>query len=97
MLNLHDLCRLLMLPIGAFTGYVSAAANKTGILAAVLLTVCGLLFAIGLCFASFHLERRLNRFPARVQPVIYLTMPFAGLLAAFLLPVLFTLIIYGHK
>ena len=97
MLNLHDLCRLLMLPIGAFMGFASAAANKTGILAAVLLTVSGLLFAIGLSFGSFHLEKRLSRFPARIQPVIYLTMPFAGLFFAFLLPVLFALIIYGHK
>ncbi|MGD1087171.1 MAG: hypothetical protein ABR955_00385 [Verrucomicrobiota bacterium] len=57
----------------------------------------GLLLGIGMSAASFKFERRLNKLRVGMQSFVYLLIPFVGLLAAHLAPVLLALIIFGCK
>jgi len=95
MLNSLDVSRLLMLPIGVLSGLFSARDMKAGLLAIILFTFAGLLLGIGSGWLSFKIERQ---FLVRGKNhIVGLLLPFAGLAAAYIAPVLLALIIYGHK
>jgi hypothetical protein len=92
MLNLADLCRLLMLPFGAIGGLCAAQANKAGALTIIIFTCVGLMLGIGMAWLSFKAERRL--FIGGRHPIAYLLMPLFWLFAAVMVPALFALIIF---
>jgi len=95
MLNLQDFSRLLMMPIGALSGFGSARDLKAGVSAIVLFTFAGALLAFGLMWVSFKFERRFLVRGSR--PFVYLFSPLVWLFAAWLTPALLALFIYGHK
>jgi disulfide bond formation protein DsbB len=98
MLNLPDLSRLLMIPIGAMSGLAAACANKAGTLSIVIFTFIGLLFGFGMIWVSVKFERRfLIRGKHRFHPFVYLFIPFVWIFITWLGPVFLALIVFGHK
>jgi hypothetical protein len=97
MLNWTGLCGLLMPLIGAMSGLGSAHDMKAGILTIILFAFIGLLLGFGMSAACFKIERQSKKIPAGIRPFAYFLIPFVGLVAAYLAPVLLALIILEHK
>lgn len=98
MLNLPDLSRLLMIPIGAMSGLAAACANKAGTLSIVIFTFIGLLLAIGVMWASFKFERRfLIRGNHPLRHIVGFFIPFVWIFLAWFCPVVLALVVFGHK
>ena len=95
MLNWADFSRLLMIFIGALSGFGSARDMKVGILATILFTIGGLVLGFGMSWVSFNFERRFL-FRGK-HPFVYFFIPFVWIFAAWLAPVCLALIVYGHK
>jgi len=97
MLNWHDFSRLLMILIGAVSGLGSAREMKSGTSVVIIFAFIGAFLGFGMGAATFKLERWLKKLPAGMRPLLYFLIPFVGILAAWLAPVLLALIILGHK
>lgn len=98
MLNFADLFGLLIILAGPVSGFVAAYAHKAGLASAISFAFAGLAVAIGVGkFSHKYAYAALNSktMSAGGKCLIYMCVPFLGLLAAVLLPCLLAEVYYG--
>jgi hypothetical protein len=98
MLNFADLFGLLIILVGPISGFGAAHAHKAGVASAVLFAFVGLAIAIGVGKLSHkyaYAALSSKTMSAGLQCIVYMFVPFFGLLAATLLPFLLAEIFYG--
>ena len=97
-MNFADLCGLLIVLAGPSSGFGAAHAHKAGVASEILFAFVGLAVAIGVGKLSHkyaYAALRSKTMSAGVQCLVYMFVPFLGLLAAALLPILLAEIFYG--
>lgn len=98
MLNFADLCGLLIILVGPISGFGAALAHKAGMLSAILFAFVGFAVAISVGKASHkyaYAALSSKTMSAGLRCLVYMFVPFIGLLAAALLPFVLVKMIYG--
>jgi hypothetical protein len=99
MLNWTDLCGLLMILAGPFSGVAAAHQHKAGALSLILFGAVGLAVGFGVGKVSSKCAYRIlgsKKLPAGLQFASYMLVPTISLLLVIVVPALLAMMIYGQ-